>query len=83
LIASAAAVAFCPLAVVTSTALVQLLCAICFYVALITAGVLLSLYWHMYRPAADRARSDLQLSMIADLQRQIAKLIERLDNRDE
>jgi hypothetical protein len=83
LIASAATVIFLPPAVLAQPAWLQAVSAICFFTALITAGVLLSLYWHIYRQAVDRARSDLQLSMIADLQCQIAKLIQRLDDRDE
>jgi hypothetical protein len=62
---------------------VQLVCAVCSYASLITAGVLLGLYWHKYRPAVGRARSDLQLSMIADLQRQVAALSKRLDDQNE
>ena len=54
-----------------------------FYLALIVAGVLLALYWHKYRPAVDRARSDLQTSMIADLQRQVAALSKRVDDQNE
>ena len=84
LIASAATLAF-----FTATGLlahprwVQAVSAICFFAALISSGVLLSLYWHKYRPAVDRARGDLHISMIADLQRQIAALSERLGDRDE
>ena len=62
---------------------VQAVSAICFFAALISSGVLFSLYWHKYRPAVDRARGDLQISMIADLQRQIATLSQRLGDRDE
>jgi hypothetical protein len=82
LIASAATIAFLPLAELGSPGWLKAVSAICFFTALITAGVLLSLYWHMYRQAVDHARSDLQLSMIADLQQQIGKLIQRLDDRD-
>jgi hypothetical protein len=53
------------------------------YVSLLAAGVLLTLYLLKYRPALERARSDLQISMIADMQRQIAALSSRLDDRDE
>jgi hypothetical protein len=53
----------------------------CGWTAMTVAGVLLVLYRGKYRPALERARIDLQISMIADLQRQIATLNERLDGR--
>jgi hypothetical protein len=55
--------------------------AACTLTALITAGMWLSLYWCKYRPAVDRARTDLQISMISDLQRQLAALSQRMDDR--
>ena len=66
----------------TEVAWVRVAWGACFWTALITAGVLLVLYRDKYRPALDRARTDLQISMIADLQRQIATLSERLEDRD-
>ncbi len=53
----------------------------CSWTGLIVAGVLLLLYRDKYRPALERAKTDLQISMIADLQRQIAALSQRLDDR--
>jgi hypothetical protein len=54
---------------------------ICSGAALVVAGVLLVLYRDKYSPALERAKTDLQISMIADLQRQIAALSQRLDDR--
>jgi hypothetical protein len=71
------------LSMATGVKWVTIVLGVCFYLALIVAGVLLTLYWHKYRPALDRARSDLQTSMIADLQRQVAALSTRLDDRNE
>lgn len=42
--------------------------------SLITTGILLTLYWHKYRPAIDRQRSDIQMSVLAEIQRQVAEL---------
>ena len=84
LIASAVTIAILLLTILstaTGVIWVFVVLGVCFYLALILAGVLLELYWYKYRPAVDRARSDLQTSMIADLQRQIAALSQRLDER--
>lgn len=67
----------------TEVACVRAVWGACVWSALIVAGVLSLLYRHKYRPAIERARSDLQTSMIADLQRQIAALSQRLDDRTE
>jgi hypothetical protein len=86
LIASGLAIATLVLAMLsmaTNVRWVVCVLGVCFYLALIVAGVLLTLYWHKYRPAVDRTRSDLQISMISDLQRQIAALSRRLDDRAE
>ena len=84
LIASAAFVVFCVATMLLAQPpWVQAVCAVCSYASLITAGVLLGLYWHKYRPSLEGARSDLQLSMIADLQRQVAALSKRLDDQNE
>lgn len=71
------------LSMATAMKWVTVILGVCFYLSLIVAGVLLILYQYKYRPAVERAKSDLQLSMIADLQRQIATLSQRLDNRNE
>ena len=65
----------------TEVAWVRAVWGACVWSALIVAGVLALLYRHKYRPAIERARSDLQTSMIADLQRQIAALSQRFDAR--
>ncbi len=56
---------------------------VCTWTALIMAGVLLSLYQHKYLPAIDRTKSDLQTSMIKDLQRQVNILIQKSDDQTE
>jgi hypothetical protein len=84
LIASAVTIAIMVLTILsTATGVIWMfvVLGVCFYLALIAAGVLLELYWYKYRPAVDRARSDLQIAMIADLQRQIVALSQRLDER--
>ncbi len=42
--------------------------------SLLTTGVLLTLYWHKYRPAIDRQRADLQMTLLRDMQRQIEEI---------
>ena len=42
--------------------------------SLLTTGVLLTLYWHKYRPAIDRQRVDLQMTMLRDMQQQIEEI---------
>lgn len=42
--------------------------------SLLTTGVLLTLYWHRYRPAIDRQRVDLQMTLLRDMQRQIEQI---------
>jgi hypothetical protein len=48
---------------------------ICTWTALLVAGTLGTLYKHKYCPAVDRAKNDLQTSMIKELQQQVAILI--------
>jgi hypothetical protein len=48
---------------------------ICTWTALIIAGSLGTLYRYKYRPAVDSAKSDLQTSIIKELQQQVATLI--------
>jgi len=50
--------------------------------AFITTAALLTLYWHKYRPAIDRQRSDIQMSVLADIQRQVAELRSEIHRRD-
>lgn len=49
--------------------------------ALITAGVLVTRYWYKHRPALERERTDLQIAMFSELQRQLNQLNERLDQQ--
>jgi hypothetical protein len=51
----------------------------CGLVAMLATGVLSGVYSYRYRPALKRARSEMQLSTIDNLQQQISELKERLD----
>lgn len=42
--------------------------------AMIVTGILAGIYQYKYQPAANQARSDLQMAMFAQLQQQIAEL---------
>jgi len=55
--------------------------ALCSWIALITAGVLVARYWYKHRPALERGRTDVQIAMFGELQRQIAQLAQRIDDR--
>ncbi|MGE5140357.1 MAG: hypothetical protein ACM3JD_12900 [Rudaea sp.] len=76
-----AALVLAMLSMATGVMWLSVVLAVCFYLAFVVAGVLLTLYWHRYRPAIDRAKSDLQIAMIADMQRQLAALSQRLEER--
>ncbi|MBI3866372.1 MAG: hypothetical protein HY290_31215 [Planctomycetia bacterium] len=49
------------------------------WAALISSIVIIARYWHTHRPALERGRTDLQIAMFGELQRQIAELNRRLD----
>lgn len=49
--------------------------------AFLATGMLAALNQYKYLPAIKRARFDLQTAMIEDLQRQVAELTRRLDER--
>lgn len=53
---------------------------LCTWGSLIAAGVLIVRYWTQHRPALERGRTDLQIAMFNELQRQMTKLAQRLDN---
>lgn len=40
-----------------------------------------SVHWTKYRPALRKAKDDLQLSVMADIQRQVAELSRRMDEK--
>lgn len=46
----------------------------CTWAALITAAVAIVRYWAIHRPRLEKGRSDLQVAMFQELQRQIAEL---------
>lgn len=50
----------------------------CTTAALITAVVIVVRYWSLHRPALERGRIDLQITMFGELQRQVSELNERL-----
>jgi uncharacterized membrane protein len=52
---------------------------LCTWAALITAAVAATRYWTVHRPRLEKGRSDLQVAMFQELQRQIAEL--RLENK--
>ena len=51
----------------------------CGLVTMLATMVLTGIYSYRYRPALKRARNDLQSTMIAQLQQQVAELSRRLD----
>ena len=53
----------------------------CGLIAMFTTGVLTGIYSYRYRPALHRAKSDLQSTMMAQLQQQVAELSRRLDSQ--
>ena len=46
----------------------------CTWTALITAAVAITRYWTIHRPRLEKGRSDLQVAMFQELQRQISEL---------
>jgi len=53
----------------------------CWSVVVLITGVLAYIYRHRYKPALYRARSDLQSTMLAQLQQQVADLSRKLEHR--
>lgn len=53
------------------------------WASLISAIVIIGRYWHTYRPALERGRTDLQIAMFGELQRQIGDLNRRLEKSEE
>lgn len=53
---------------------------ICTNVALVTMTVIAVRYWSRHRPALERGRTDLQIAMFSELQRQVAELTQRVDS---
>ena len=53
--------------------------AICGQIALWTTGILAYLYMYKYKPAIDRAKNDLQTTILAQLQSQVAELSRKID----
>lgn len=47
---------------------------LCTWASLITAAVIVGRYWYRHRPALERGRTDMQIAMFGELQRQIADL---------
>ena len=52
---------------------------LCSFAALITTGVVVVRYWSKHRPALERGRTDLQIAMFGELQRQVSELSQRLN----
>ena len=53
----------------------------CGLIAMFTTGVLTGVYSYKYRPALHRAKDDLQSTMIAQLQQQVAELSRKLGSQ--
>ncbi len=53
--------------------------AICGQIAFWTTGILAYLYTYKYKPAIDRAKNDLQTTILAQLQSQVAELSRKID----
>ena len=53
----------------------------CGLVAMFTTGVLAGIYQYRFRPALDRAKDELQSTMFAQIQQQVAELSHKLDSR--
>lgn len=51
----------------------------CTWGSLITSAVLVTRYWSRHRPALERGRTDLQIAMFGELQRQVSELSQRLN----
>jgi hypothetical protein len=50
-------------------------------VVLFTTAVMAGLFQYRYKPALERAKSDLQMSLFAQLQAQVAELSRKLDKQ--
>lgn len=48
-------------------------------ISMIAVGVTVGRYWYKHRPALERGRLDLQITMFGELQNQIAELKARLE----
>lgn len=53
----------------------------CGLIAMFTTGVLAGIYQYKFQPALDRAKDELQSTMFAQLQQQVAELSHKLDGR--
>jgi hypothetical protein len=53
----------------------------CGTVAMFATGVLAGIYQYKYQPALNRAKSELQSTMFAQLQQQVAEISRKLDNQ--
>ena len=53
----------------------------CGLVAMFTTGVLAGIYQYRFEPALERAKDELQSTMFAQLQQQVAELSHKLDSR--